>query len=156
MEFKAVISNPTTGKSYQLDVKEDKAKTIKGKKIGDELDGGFLGLAGYKLAVTGGSDKSGFPMRQGIHGSGRAKVLMDAGVGYNPVRDERKRKRVHGEKIEDDIVQVNLKVTEAGKKPLEELLGVKTEAAAESKPEESKPEGKEKPKAKDKKTGGEA
>lgn len=151
-----MISNPTTGKSYQLDVKEDKAKTIKGKKIGDGLDGAFLGLAGYKLAVTGGSDKSGFPMRQGIHGSGRAKVLLDGGVGYNPVRDERKRKRVHGEKIEDDIVQVNLKVTAAGKKTLEELLGVKTEAAAESKPEESKPEGKEKPKAKDKKTGEEA
>jgi small subunit ribosomal protein S6e len=152
MELKTVVSNPSTGKSYQLDVKDDKAKTLRGKKIGDEVDGAFLGLSGYKLAITGGSDKSGFPMRTGIHGGRRVKVLMDAGVGYNPGRDERRRKRVHGEKIEEDVVQVNMKVSSAGKKSIEELLGIKTG----EKQEEAKPTAEEKPKEKGKKAGGEA
>ncbi|MFH1787938.1 MAG: 30S ribosomal protein S6e [Candidatus Altiarchaeota archaeon] len=145
MEVKAVVSDPKTGRSYQIELAEDKAKTLKGKKIGDEVDGTPLGLTGYKLVVTGGSDKSGFPMRRGIHGTGRAKILLDGGVGYNPIRDERQRKRVHGEKIDDSIIQVNLKVSTAGKKKIEDILGIKDEAdkieaPAEESPKEEKAE----------------
>ena len=38
MDVKAVISNPDTGKSYQVDVKDDKANKLKSTKLGDELD----------------------------------------------------------------------------------------------------------------------
>jgi len=150
MEFKVVVSDPTTGKSYQLDIKDDKAVKLKGKNIGEEVDGAFLGLSGYKLKVSGGSDKSGVPMKKGIHGSGRLRVLLEGGVGYNPKRDERQRKLVRGEKIDQDIIQVNLVVATSGKKKLEEILGSKEggEAATEGEvapaPAE-KPE--EKPKA---------
>lgn len=137
MEVKAVVSYPKTGKSYQIELAEDKAKTLKGKKIGAEIDGSLLGLVGYKLIVTGGSDKSGFPMRKGVYGTGRSKVLLDGGVGYNPVRDERKRKRVHGEKIDETIVQVNFKVTAAGKKNINDILGVKEDASKEETSEEA-------------------
>lgn len=137
MEVKAVVSDPETGKSYQIELAEDKAKTLKGKKIGEQIDGSLLGLVGYKLTITGGSDKSGFPMRKGVYGTGRAKVLLDGGVGYNPIRDERKRKRVHGEKIDETIVQVNFKVTAAGKRNIEDILGVKEDASKEETSEEA-------------------
>ena len=148
MEFKAVVADPASGKSYQIEVKEDKAKTVKGKKIGDEIDGGFTGLTGYKLTITGGSDKSGFPMRKGVHGSTRAKVLLEGGVGYNPKKTERKRKRVHGETISDSIVQINFKITTAGNKKIEDLLGLdagKEEEAGEPGDKKEKPASEEKP-----------
>ncbi|MBN2014998.1 MAG: 30S ribosomal protein S6e [Candidatus Altiarchaeota archaeon] len=124
MDFKVVIGDPETGKSYQQEMKEDKTKKVKGKKIGDEIDGAVLGLTGYKLVITGGSDKGGFPIKKGVHGRGGVKVLMKGGVGYNKRCEIRKRKRVKGEVISEDIVQVNMKITTRGKKTVEELLGL--------------------------------
>ena len=159
MEFKIVISDPESGKSYQRDVKDDAARKFKNLGIGDEIDGSAIGLDGYKLNITGGSDKSGFPMKKGIHGSRRPAVLLSKGVGHHPLGDERRRKRIRGEKIDDDIVQINTKITSMGKKSIEELFGI--EAKAEDKPaektseeekipmKEGKPKSKaEKPKAK--------
>ncbi|VVB51049.1 30S ribosomal protein S6e [uncultured archaeon] len=130
MEFKVVVSDPTAGKSYQKEVKDEAARKLRGINVGEEIDGAIIGLEGYKLAITGGSDRSGFPMKQGVHGSAAARVLMDSGVGYNPKRVVRTRKRVRGERIDEDITQVNTIVVKAGKKTLEELLGAPKEAAA--------------------------
>lgn len=124
MDFKVVIGDPETGKSYQQEIKDDKAKRIKGKKIGDEVDGAVLGLTGYKLVITGGSDKGGFPMKIGVHGRGGTRILMKEGVGYHKKGEIRKRKRVKGETISEDIVQVNMKITSKGKKKVEELLNL--------------------------------
>jgi small subunit ribosomal protein S6e len=136
MEYKVVISDPKTGKSYQASVKDDQAKKIKGKKIGDAVEGILVGLQGYKLEITGGSDKAGFPMKSGIHSAGPTKVLMGDGIGFKAEKGERRRRRIHGEVVGDDIVQINAKVTEYGGKPLEELLGKpKEEKAAENKGE---------------------
>lgn len=131
MEFKVVVSDPKTGKSIQVDVKDDKAKALSGKQIGDEVDGSFVGLTGYKLKIMGGSDKAGFPMKKGVHGTARPMVLLSGGVGYNPKRAERRRKRLRGEKIDADIVQVNTKIVSAGKKTVEELLGLTVEEKKE-------------------------
>jgi len=136
MDFKVVVSDPKTGKSYQREVKEDKAGRLSALKLGDEFDAGGLGLAGYTLKITGGSDKAGFPMKKGIQGTKRAMVLMVEGVGYNPKEPVRRRKRVRGEKIAEDIVQINTIVVKSGSKPIEELLGVPKEG--EAKPEEAK------------------
>jgi len=130
MEFKIVVSDPETGKSYQIEVKDEKARKLSNLRIGDELDGSTVGLTGYKLAITGGSDKDGFPMRKGIQSTSRPMVLTAGGVGYNPKREVRVRKRVRGERIGEDIVQVNTKVVSAGKKKIEELLGVSTTSEA--------------------------
>jgi small subunit ribosomal protein S6e len=128
MEFKVVVSDPESGKSYQREVKEEKAARIGALKLGDEFDGSLLGLVGYTLKITGGSDKAGFPMKKGIQGMKRAEVLMSGGVGYNPLKAIRKRKRVRGEKIAEDVVQINTKVVKAAKKSIEELLGITAEA----------------------------
>jgi len=138
MEFKLVISDPKTGKAYQQEIKDEKAKRFKGLKIGDEIDASFLGLQGYKLKITGGSDKCGFPMRKGVHGTGTKKLLLSGGVGYRP-KDKgiRRRKRVRGEVIDEDIAQVNVKIVQYGKKSIEELLGIKTGESEKTENKES-------------------
>jgi len=123
MEYKVVVSDPKTGRSYQLAVKDDQAKKIKGKKIGEAVEGAALGLPGYKVEITGGADKSGFPMKKGLHLSRSTNILMGRGVGFRAKKGERRRRRVHGEVVGDDIVQVNVKVTEYGSKPLDGMLG---------------------------------
>jgi len=136
MDFKVVVSDPETGKSYQRELKDEKAKRLNGLKIGSEFDGSVLGLSDYKLVITGGSDKAGFPMRRGVHGTAREMVLSKGGVGYNPVRDERIRKRLRGEVVAEDIVQINAKITKKGKTSIEEAFGIKPDAAAGEQPKE--------------------
>lgn len=123
VEFKTVISDPRTGKTYQWDVKGHHANSLIGKRIGDEVDGIFVSLPGYKLVVTGGSDKEGFPMRKDVPGPRRRKVLVTEGVGFHP-KDKgiRKRKTMRGNTISPDIVQVNMKITVHGSKLIEDLL----------------------------------
>jgi small subunit ribosomal protein S6e len=135
MEYKVVIADPETGKSYKQELKDDKAKRIVGKRLGEELDGSIVGLAGYKLKITGGSDKGGFPMKKGVQGRGVERVLMKGGIGYNSSSDVRVRKRVRGDVISENIIQVNMKVTEKGKKTLDEIFGATTEKKEEKKEE---------------------
>lgn len=141
MELRLVISDPESGRSYQRELKDEKAKRLKNLKIGDEFDGEIVGLNGYKLGITGGSDKAGFPMKKGVHGTKRAMILMVKGVGYNPERDVRRRKRVRGEQIDEDIIQVNTRITQRGEKSVEELLGIKPRESTEEKAEEKSKEG---------------
>jgi len=136
--FKFVVNEPETRKSYQLDVEQAKAIGVVGKKIGEEIDGDILGLAGYSLKITGGTDKDGFPMHPSVGGPGRKRVLLSGPPGFYPkIEGERKRKTIRGNTISQDIVQINLKVVKKGEKSLEELAPQK-EKKAEAKPEEKK------------------
>ena len=70
-----------------------------------------------------GSDGSGVPMRGDIEGSQRRRLLMTNSVGFTPVKDgQRKRKLIRGKNLSGDISQINLKVVEYGPKTIEELL----------------------------------
>lgn len=121
--MKVVISDPKTGRSYQTEIAKDKETALVGLKIGDPLDGGAVGAAGYKLQITGGSDKDGFPMRKDLRGGRKARLLLSGGVGFRAKRKgERRKKSVRGNLITDQMVQINTKVTEAGEKKLEELF----------------------------------
>ncbi|MFH1403195.1 MAG: 30S ribosomal protein S6e [Candidatus Altiarchaeota archaeon] len=132
MEYKVVVSDPKTGKSYQIELKDENAKRIRHRKIGDSIEGALLGLAGYTLEITGGSDKGGFAMKKGLHDQKAQYVLAKEGIGYNPKRDVRVRKRMRGEIISEDVVQVNTKITGYGRKTIEELLGLSgSDASAE-------------------------
>lgn len=125
--FKIVISDPETRKSFQLEVEQEKALSLIGKKIGEELNADFLGLHGYVLKITGGTDKDGFPMHPSIQGSVKKKVLLSEPPCYHPrKKGERRRKTVRGNTISSDIVQINVKVVKRGEKPLEELIPRKT------------------------------
>ncbi len=134
VQFTAVISDPKTGKSYQTVVSGHHANSLIGKKIGDEFDGIFVGLPGYKLVVRGGSDRDGFPMRRDLPGPKRRKVLVSKSTGYR--KDEsgvRRRRHLRGRTISPEIVQINLKISAHGSKPIEDALRAKGEQAAAKK-----------------------
>ncbi len=126
--FKFVVSDPTTRKAYQIEVEKERAAGVLGLRIGDVVDGGFLGLPGYKLKITGGTDRDGFPMHRDVEGPGRKRLLLSGPPCFHPrVKGERRRKLVRGNTISEDIAQINCKVVEYGEKPLEELIPKKEE-----------------------------
>ena len=120
MAFKVVVSNKAD--TYQMEV--DDTKALNGLVIGDEFDGGIVGLDGYTLKITGGSDKNGFTMKKDVSGTRRIKSLLTGGTGYHPKADGvKRRKTVRGNTIADDIVQINSVVVSEGSKPIAEILG---------------------------------
>jgi len=48
------------------------------KRMGQEMDGEILGeeYKGYIFKITGGNDKQGFPMKQGVLVNGRVRLLL--------------------------------------------------------------------------------
>ena len=48
------------------------------RRMGQEIDGEVLGdeFKGYVFKITGGNDKQGFPMKQGVMVNGRVRLLM--------------------------------------------------------------------------------
>jgi len=118
--FKVVVSEKE--KSLQMELDAANSKKLVGLTIGEEFDGSLIGLKGYKLKITGGSDKNGFPMRKDISGPRRIKSLLAGGIGFNPTRDGlRRRKTVRGNTVSDDTVQINTIVTQSGEKSLDEI-----------------------------------
>jgi small subunit ribosomal protein S6e len=137
-DFKLVVSDPKTGKAYNIDVAGPKTAKFVGKAIGSEVDGEAAGLSGYTLVVTGGSDKDGVPMRGDLPGQGRRKILVAGGIGYHPkMQGMRKRKTLRSNEVTADLVQVNAKVKDYGSKPLDEIVP-KSEGAGKKKKEAKK------------------
>ncbi len=125
-EFKVVISDPKTGKSYSKTISGHHANSLIGRKIGDEIDGIFVEMPGYKLKITGGTDAQGFVMRPDLPGMRRKKILVSRGIGFKSKHPGiRKRKMFRGNVIGPDIAQINLKIVKYGAKPVEEALGEK-------------------------------
>lgn len=123
VEFKVVVSDPKSGRAYNVDASGGAAGAIIGKSIGDEIDAGSLGLAGYKILITGASDRTGIAAKKGIPGAGRRKLLLASGIGFHPVMDgERRRKTVRSSEITQEFVQINAQVTAYGEKTLDELF----------------------------------
>ena len=122
-EFKTVIADPKNKTTHQKVLSEDKSNALVGKYVGEEIDGIFVELPGYRLKITGGSDNSGVPMRGDIDGNQRRKILMTESVGFHPVRHgQRRRKLIRGRSLNSEVSQINLKVIEYGPKSIEELL----------------------------------
>ena len=120
--FKFVISD---GKQSVQVEKDQKDAPVLGKKIGEAISGEFLGLAGYELLITGGSDKDGFPMRKDVEGQVRKKQILTRGLGFRTdFKGRRKRRIVRGNAIAQDISQINCKVVKAGERGMRELLGI--------------------------------
>jgi small subunit ribosomal protein S6e len=105
--FKVVVSDAKTGKSEVLEAKDATAQLFMGRRLGDTIDLSAVGQ-NYKVKITGGSDKAGFPMRADILGGGKRYVLMTEGVGFrNAVEGEKRRKLVRGGTINDEVYQLN-------------------------------------------------
>ena len=142
--FKAVVNDTkpsSKGRSYSMEISGANYNHFLGKKIGDSVDGMFVGegdsaLTGYKLEITGGSDITGRPMRPDLDGSGVKSVLITAGIGYkgkkyvNKNSKEyrykydglRRRRNLRGNVISQETRQINLKVIESGKRSLAAII----------------------------------
>jgi small subunit ribosomal protein S6e len=129
-EFKLIVSDGETGKTVQFVVKDPRAKTLIGRKLKDVVSGDLIGLTGYELKITGGSDYDGFPIRPDVHGSSRKNILLQSGTGIKS-KQTRRRKYVRGNVISDSIVQINTVIVKKGKKSIEELVGLKEEEVEE-------------------------
>ncbi len=120
--IRVVINDGKTGNSFQREVAKEVEGALAGRKIGDSFDGGIVGLPGYKLVVTGGSDNAGFPMRAETPGQKRVKVVIATGAGVkHPPHGSKLKKLVSGNTIGALTAQVNAKIAEAGPQKLEEL-----------------------------------
>ena len=154
MAFKIVISEPKSKKAWQI---EKEVPVLLGKKIGEKFDGSLVGLSGFTLQITGGSDKEGFPMRYDLEGSARKKALLTKGVGFRgtkkirkvkyKVEGMKKRKYIRGNTVSEEIMQINCKVIE-GEGDIPNILGIqpkpkegeeKTEAPKQEEKKEEKP-----------------
>ncbi len=129
VDFRVVVSDSKTAQAYQVAVTGTAANKFIGKNIGDTIGGDTVGLAGYSIKLTGGTDKDGFPMRGDLPGPARRKILVAGGVGYHPrAEGVRKRKSMRGREISSDIAQINAVIVEYGSKPLTEVFPKKEEA----------------------------
>ena len=133
MAFKLNISE--NGKAWKLEIESE---FLVGKSVGDKFDGKEIKpeLEGYELEITGGSDSAGFPMFKEVSGIGLKKVLFKKGWGMHDPKDGiRRKKTVRGKTISSAVSLINMKVINAGKKPLNEIFLDQNKVETEKKEE---------------------
>merc|ERR1711872_23285 len=126
LAMKLNIANPGTGQQKVFEVEDDKKlKNLFDKRMSHEVEGDFLGpeWKGYILRITGGNDKQGFPMKQGVLVSGRVKLLLGANTScYRPRRaGVRHRRSVHGCIVSHNISVLSMCVVKKGDEDIEGL-----------------------------------
>merc|ERR1711991_912147 len=125
-KMKLNIAYPESGTQKTFELEDEKAvQRLVDKRISQDFDGDILGekYEGYVFRITGGSDKQGFPMKQGILANSRVKLLLRRGeIGYQAWRGrtgERNRKSVRGCIVGSDVSVLNLVIMQKGKQELE-------------------------------------
>ncbi|KAG6887172.1 hypothetical protein C0992_000322 [Termitomyces sp. T32_za158] len=113
------IANPATGAQKLIDIDEERRYRIfYDKKIAQEVPGDSLGdeWKGYIFRITGGNDKQGFPMKQGVLLPYRVRLLLADGHSCYRTRraGERKRKSVRGCIVGPDIAVLSLVIVKQG------------------------------------------
>lgn len=117
------------GQTKVIVLEPGKFTPLIGKKIGETFNGALIGLPGYQLKITGGSDAGGIPMRRDVHGPVKRRILLSRGPCYNPkYPGEKRRKMVRGSEITDNMSQINTIVIKYGK---EKLFSAKSEESEE-------------------------
>lgn len=117
------ISNPATGQMKCIEINDQrKLQKIYDLRVAAELDGDVLGAeySGYVFKITGGNDKQGFTMKQGVLCAKRVKLLLAKGHScYRPRRGgERKKKSVRGCIVGPDIQVLALNIISVGEQEI--------------------------------------
>eukprot|EP00286_Rhodomonas_abbreviata_P014326 CAMPEP_0181322536 /NCGR_PEP_ID=MMETSP1101-20121128/19280_1 /TAXON_ID=46948 /ORGANISM="Rhodomonas abbreviata, Strain Caron Lab Isolate" /LENGTH=241 /DNA_ID=CAMNT_0023430455 /DNA_START=31 /DNA_END=756 /DNA_ORIENTATION=+ len=127
--MKINIAYPATGnqKFFEID-DEKKLRTVYEKRISQEVPGEDLGeeFAGYIFRISGGNDKQGFPMKQGVLTNTRVRLLLKEGSSCYRTRrvGERKRKSVRGCIVGSDLAVLNLVIIKKGDAEIEGFTDV--------------------------------
>ena len=113
------IANPATALQKVVDTDDEKIlRAFYDKRISAEVEGEVLGdeFKGYVFRISGGNDKQGFPMKQGVLSATRVRLLLHKGLScYRPRRTgERKRKSVRGCIVGPALATINLVVVKQG------------------------------------------
>merc|ERR1719174_338995 len=124
--MKLNISYPVAGTQKCIEIDDDKKYSLFfDRRMGQEVEADQLGdeFKGYILKITGGNDKQGFSMKQGVLVKGRVRLLMSKGhKTYRPRRTgERKRKSVRGCIVGSDIAVLALAVMRKGEQDIADL-----------------------------------
>jgi len=127
--MKLNISNPETGAQKLIDIDDEKRlRPFFEKRMAQEVEADSLGdeWKGYAFRISGGNDKQGFPMKQGVMTNGRVRLLLSKGHScYRPRRTgERKRKSVRGCIVDANLSVLSLIIRRKGEKPIEGLTDV--------------------------------
>jgi len=117
--MKLNISYPANGTQKLFDIEEErKLRVFMEKRMGNEVPADSLGdeWKGYIFRITGGNDKQGFPMKQGVMLPTRVRLLLADGHScYRPRRTgERKRKSVRGCIVAQDLSVLALSIVKQG------------------------------------------
>merc|ERR1712205_109102 len=117
--MKLNISCPETGGQKAYDIEDDKKLLpFYDKRMSQEVSGDSIGdeFKGYKFRISGGNDKQGFPMMQGVLCPDRVRLLLRKGSKcYRQRRTgEMKRKSVRGCIISQDLSVINLVLVKKG------------------------------------------
>merc|ERR1712093_701868 len=126
--MKLNMSCPETGLQKCISIDDDKKLLpFFDKRMSQEVDGDSLGdeFVGYRFRISGGNDKQGFPMMQGVLSPERVRLLLSKGSKcYRQRRTgEKKRKSVRGCIVSHDLSVLNLVVARKGEGEIEGLTG---------------------------------
>ena len=122
--MKINIACPTTGGQKVFDIDDEKKLRIFMElRISDDVDASPLGdeFKGYILRITGGNDKDGFPMKQGVLVNHRVRLLLRPGtVGFRRGRHDgvRRRRTVRGCIVANDLSVLNTIVVKKGEQEI--------------------------------------
>ena len=121
--MKINVAYPQFGSQKLIELEDEKKmRLFTDRRLSEEVPGDVLGdeWKGYVFKITGGMDKQGFAMKQGVALNHRTRLLLDGTTGlYRPRRDGcRKRKSVRGCIIASDIAVVNLVIVKKGEQQI--------------------------------------
>lgn len=124
--MKLNISNPATGAQKLVDIEDDKKlRPFMDKRISQEVEASSLGdeWKGYIVRITGGNDKQGFPMKQGILTNNRVRLLLAKGHScYRERRSgERRRKSVKGCIVDSNLSVLSVVIIKKGEQEIDGL-----------------------------------
>jgi len=127
--MKLNVAFPSSGAQKLFEVHDDhKLRNFYEKRMGAEVEADILGdeWKGYVLRITGGNDKQGFPMKQGVLSNVRVRLLLSKGHScYRPRRTgERKRKSVRGCIVDANLSVLSLIIVKKGDQEIPGLTDV--------------------------------
>jgi len=117
--MKINVAYPATGCQKLFEINDEhKVRPFYEKRMGSEVEASSLGAEwkGYVFRITGGNDKQGFPMKQGVLTQSRVRLLLSKGHScFRPRKTgERKRKSVRGCIVDGQLSVLSVIIVKKG------------------------------------------